>query len=97
MSNVLFNNFDQPPQTPRAGRVATGSAYVPGIRFFSKYLDRYVELSEIWGLDHDCVRQLWTETRLVVDSVNPHIKPARRRTAKLMAAVCEYNATRPAR
>lgn len=97
MSNVLFNNFDQPPQTPRSGRVATGSAYVPGIRFFSKYLDRYVELSEIWEFDNHHIRQLWTETRLVVDSVNPNIKPARRRTAKLMAAVCEYNATRPSR
>ena len=69
--------------------------YEPGVRYFSRVFDRYVNLTEIESeLDPDQIRLLWQECLGTSQSPNPQIKPARRATAKLMAAHCEYWAIR---
>ena len=69
--------------------------YEPGVRYFSRVFDRYVDLLEIESeLDPDQIRMLWQECLATSQSPNPLIKPARRATAKLMAAHCEFWAIR---
>lgn len=80
------------PRTEQMPPAATGDNYVKGIRYFSKVLNRYVELYSIWDLDQVELNKLWTECRVIGDSWSPNLNPNRKATARLLSAMCEYTA-----